>query len=329
MSGKYLNPHYKIDDSEIIQYLLGQLSEDQREGLESRLFAGENFEQLERIEEDLIETYLRGKLRPNEKSQFEEHFLKFPRRRSRVEFTKALLEVLDGGAIETRSLRVVTPKPKQSWLSPLGFAQAFWRFSTAGAALALLSGGLWLGFEHLQFRIQSRDPLAKQNSSSPQPSILASPALAGVDPLKSGKDEKDSLRTSPSPFEVLGLPTPGTSISPISLPSFALAMARVSRGSEDEGGQQKLVLPGEVHQFQLVLSFPVSAVYRRFLASIQTPEGQLIIATRARLIAPGKVSLTLNADRFRTDDYILTLTGSMNPASSDEIADYPFRIIRN
>jgi hypothetical protein len=314
MSGKYTNPHFKIEDREITQYLLGELSDQQREGLESRLFAGEYFEQLERIEEDLIELYVRGKLRANEKAHFENHFMTFPRRRDRVEFTQALFQVLDLDGVEGKKSAGAASRPARSQ-SPSRFAHAVRRYSTAAVGLALLGAGAWLGLQNERSQIQQREPLIDRNEQSPQP-IAASP------------DRRRSPDLTPAQAITPVVGTPVSLPSRIALPAFVFSPTESTRGADDSADPRKLVLSSDVHQVQLVLNFPASNVYRRFLASIQTPEGQFVTAERARLIAPGKVSLTLNADLLRTNDYILTLSGFMNAAAGDEIADYPFRFIR-
>src|ERR1044071_1791611 len=79
------------DDTVLRHYLLGELSEDEQSGVEERLFTTEEYgQQLSLVEDDLIDSYVRGELSSRERERFESHFLTSPRRISRVAFAESL-----------------------------------------------------------------------------------------------------------------------------------------------------------------------------------------------------------------------------------------------
>ncbi len=84
-------------ERDVQRFLLGEMSEDERAAFEEMFVADEDlFERVRAGEDELIEAYLRGTLRSGEKEIFERSFLTTERRRSRVEFTRAMLDKLTG-----------------------------------------------------------------------------------------------------------------------------------------------------------------------------------------------------------------------------------------
>jgi len=86
----------KAEDEKLIRlYLLGELTEDDRRRLETRVFDDEEFaarfpEHLSLLEDELIEDYVKGALTPREKNHFEDHFLRTPQRREKLSFVESL-----------------------------------------------------------------------------------------------------------------------------------------------------------------------------------------------------------------------------------------------
>jgi|SRR5215213_1915310 len=80
------------NDQLVIRYLLGEASRQEHTQIEEQFFADDKFfEHLLAVEEELIDCYVRGKLPPHDREQFEKHFLASPERRRRVELAKHLM----------------------------------------------------------------------------------------------------------------------------------------------------------------------------------------------------------------------------------------------
>jgi len=83
-----LNDH---DQARIRDYLLGKLTEDERETIEERLMVeDELFEELEILKGELIEEYHEGELTGKERKSFEHGFLSSPEGRQRQMFAVAI-----------------------------------------------------------------------------------------------------------------------------------------------------------------------------------------------------------------------------------------------
>src|SRR4051812_31889342 len=81
----------RADEGVLVKYLLGYLAEEEQIQVEDRAFADADYMgALEAAEADLIDSYVRGELSQPDRRSFELRFLTSARRRSKVEFARAL-----------------------------------------------------------------------------------------------------------------------------------------------------------------------------------------------------------------------------------------------
>ena len=81
------------------KYILGELSDLDREALELQYFVNQRvWEALQQVEEDLIDSYVRGRLDGHDRQQFENYFLASPQKRKRVEVARLLMDSARGAA---------------------------------------------------------------------------------------------------------------------------------------------------------------------------------------------------------------------------------------
>ena len=87
--------HAAFNEETITRYLLGDLPETKQVEIEDRAFQDkECLASIEAVENDLIDEYARGELSGSARRQFERRFLASDERRQKVEFAKALANVL-------------------------------------------------------------------------------------------------------------------------------------------------------------------------------------------------------------------------------------------
>ena len=139
-----------MTDERIIAYLLKELPEDDLERFEDECFAQEDWPtEIDPVEKDMIDAYLRGELTPERRQRFERDYLTTEARQERVSMAAALLRHIDEyGAASKAS--VATPPTGQTWAERF---RAFWasqtsasRAATAVAVVAIIAGALWLSF---------------------------------------------------------------------------------------------------------------------------------------------------------------------------------------
>jgi len=138
-------------DQTIIRYLLNEMSSGDQERFEEAYFGDGNlFEQVQALEEELIEDYVKGNLSSHETRLFKRHYLASDERCARVETARQLVELcslkaeaqaVPNGRIEDRrvesrffSVRSRLQSPAQWRLIPV--------FGVAAAILLLLGAGL-------------------------------------------------------------------------------------------------------------------------------------------------------------------------------------------
>src|SRR5688500_12967767 len=152
----------------IARYLLGELPEEQQVEIEDRAFSDHDFmANITSVENDLIDEYVRGEMPEIDRRRFESRFLASESRRKRVEFARALAQLLPETRVTERETRTVSAT-RSSWrdalaaffngLNPAG------RVALATVTLLLLLGGAWLITQTLTFRSQLTRLQAQQQS---------------------------------------------------------------------------------------------------------------------------------------------------------------------
>src|SRR5215475_11432202 len=87
-------PTEPIDETLLVKYLLGDVSQEEQIRVEDRAFADPDYLlALEATEVDLIDAYVRGELTPEERRGFERRFLVSPQRLKKVAFARDLARV--------------------------------------------------------------------------------------------------------------------------------------------------------------------------------------------------------------------------------------------
>jgi hypothetical protein len=147
-----------VTDERIIAYLLGELPGEDSERFEDDCFELEDWpDQLNQVEGDLIEDYLRGDLTPERRRLFERNYLRTAARMERVRVAAALLRHVDAlgpakGAAEKEAARESEGDAGPSGVEKSGgWFSAFWSprgwaqgAALAMVALALVAGAWWV-----------------------------------------------------------------------------------------------------------------------------------------------------------------------------------------
>ena len=121
----------------IRRYLLGQLPDSDREEIERDLMADEGFfAEFLILEDELADEYVNDCLTPDERANFERHFLATPERQESLQFAQAL----DRYVTDHAPAPDVMPRPPAGLLSS---QNRFVRCAAVIALLAILAGGLW------------------------------------------------------------------------------------------------------------------------------------------------------------------------------------------
>jgi hypothetical protein len=137
---------------ELVQYLLGVLPPEDTERLDEASIVDDDIAaRLRRVEDDLVDSYLRGQLSGDTLAQFESHYLASRHRRERVEFARKFLRAVDKVDRETEPVVAADTPSKAGGSKVLAtLAVAATLSLVAGGALVLQNVRLGRGLREAQ-----------------------------------------------------------------------------------------------------------------------------------------------------------------------------------
>jgi hypothetical protein len=304
-------------ENRIQRYLLGDLTEPEQFALEQQILGdGEAFEQVEAIEYDLIDSYVRGGLTASQKGLFEKNYLASAAHRERVGFARNLVRA----ANESKEGVASIAKPRSSM---------FWenRLSWAWAAMIFLivAGGVWLYVENRQLRGQLNRLNQESSAVRQRSQELERDLNAEGEHIDSLAAELDHLREVQPPAVD---PQRDQSVQR-SLISFVLSPLLMRSGSEP----QVVKLDKETQAVLLTMNVQERAE-RKFQVALRTVEGTQVlqrnsVSAHKQQKGTSAVSISIPANKLPAGDYILTLSAADGSGSLEEINRYFFRVGRN
>lgn len=321
----------------IAQYLLGELPEERQVEIEDRAFSdGEFMATITSVENDLIDEYVRGEMTETDRRRFESRFLASESRRKRVEFARALAQLLPETRVTERETRTVSVT-RSSWrdalaaffhgLNPAG------RFGLAAATLLILLGGAWLITQTLTLRSQLNRLQAQQSSEQNNRNALEQQVeserrrneelLAQLDQEKQQRAQTDeSLRRL---SETINQPTE----TPRSIIASLTLLPGISRGATT---QPKLVLPPNASVARLQIGIEPEEDYQSFGVELRTSSGRPVWmrdSLTARSSRGGRsIRLTLPASALLPGEYELRLKGIPDTGPPEDVGFYYFEVMK-
>ena len=231
----------KLEDN-VTRYLLGELSEQEQAALEEKYFSDPQvFNEVLKVESELVDAYARGQLSTEMRERFEQSYLKHPARRQRVEFAKALTTRID-----ERTASVTNADLRASWkqrlLATFGGRGRPLRFATALVIVLVVLVGVWI---LLNSRERQREAAQKQPIQTPQQ-------------IEKPQAQEERAASQPSPSS--------NSNSAPSIVTLALIAGGVRSG--DSGPTQTLVIPRDTTQAQISLDLKDDS-YPRYRVSLR------------------------------------------------------------
>jgi len=301
------------------RYLLGELSEQEQAALEQKYFRDQSvFNQVLKVESELLDAYSRGQLSTETREQFENSYLNHPSRRRRVEFAKALTTRIDER--EAARTQVAQPTSSVSWwqsvLNPFGGDRPKLRFALALAAVLVVLSGVWIVVNNLRRQQQPTPIQAKRENDEPR--------KQEPPPQTPQQDQVEHTAQVPT---TTSQPSP----SPVAKPASKIVYLALSVGGVRAGGRatQTLVVPAEAIQAQIYLTLK-DDTYPQYRASLQKIGGSEIFTqsnVRPRRTKSGaKFVFTVRATQLTKGDYALTLSGLTPQGEVDDLSKSIFRV---
>lgn len=339
-----------LNEHVIRDYLLGTISEGEREQIEERMLTDdlffENLAALEDVvEDDLIDQYLNDDLTSQERKGFEQIFLSTGERREKLELARDLSR--RASLVVVRSNDTGAVSGKFSWFRSLsaftGFQNPLVGIPVVAALLLLTFGCIWLSFRvrHLgaelsRLKVEQPQPSQDQNLNEQlgRLRVRNEELTANIQQTEEQRARLEQELTLLKAQQEQGRETPGGGsphqlLSPV---SFSIVLPLVqSRGAESN---IKVVNPPpNATRVQLVLGLDTINPndYKSYQVIIEDRGGAEVWRTnkvRVRKRAgENYIVLTLPASRLSGGEYNVELNGVSANNQSETIGAYSFRVI--
>ena len=279
-------------DDLMIRYLLGEIPDGERDRFEELYFQDNAIhERLQALEEELVDSYVRGRLDGERRWRFEQRYLASAEGRERVAFAQTLTEYISKAPPKIRSVW------HPWWGSLLTLFQSrnpAFRIALAAAALVILLLPLWI------YR-----------------RIHQQPSEAPVVSLPPGKKAPEKSPESPAITKQPELP----------VTILSLALMPVQRSVD---GGNIVEVPPSPYEIHLRIGLDEDD-YPRYRVTLLTPEGKQLhqIDNLKAELSPKQakeVVARFTSNELRPGDYIVRLSGLTREGSAEEIRPYAFRI---
>ena len=318
------------NEEKLRNFLLGSLSEDERNAIEDRFLADEDFSaQLLVVEDELIEAYLKEQLSTSkERKAFERAFLAgSPRRRERVIAMKALIKAATAEAnlIKTQLNKDESPSLWTTLFSFFRFEKAYIPYALAAtAALIIFLGIAWLVVSRLN---QNSNIQFAENINGPQTTPTASTTSS---PNEAQAKQMPPPVVVPSPNTS---PTPQPNAQPRQPAGLTLATTILypTLVRDSNAGIKKIVVPSSAKKIPLQLNLERND-YKSYIVRVTTADGHLVWQggpVYARTKRTGaSVFISPRARLFEPDDYIIELSGVSEAGPPESFANYFLKVRR-
>jgi len=287
-----------------LQYLLGELPEQHAMEFEEQWFAGDNlFEETSALENELVDSFIRGELSEAQRRQFEKGYLVSPARRANLEFSRLLAEHISAARLSVATTR---PNPVSTFL----FFQAWSRRFAWAMAVVVIVGisGIMVVNRRLRHELDSmsaRQAEFQHQEQSLHQEILQLQSLlhpSGVGPRKTSGPKTTSLFL-----------LPGTSRSGGYIHKIVIASVSPSV------------------QIHLYLQHDDYGSYR---AIIEDAKGRPIWKNNDELKSQAGaqnsriVTIKMTSSILPNGDYLIKLEGKGAHGDFEGVEDYQFQVVR-
>jgi hypothetical protein len=318
----------------IVRYLLGELSEEQQIEIEDRAFADKKYlANITTVENDLIDEYVRNELSGAERQRFEKQFLASAERRKRVQFARALTGVMT--EVTAPKKAVVQDVRSWSWWDSV---YAFFKGLTPTAQMALalavpllVIGSGYLFNETLRLRRELRESqAAHQSQQNLQQQALELVRRRNEELNAQLNQEKQQREQTDESLRELS--ETGDAVNPPPRPVIAslTLLPGLSRGGD---ARPSLLLPEAARLVRLQIGIDPEEQYKNYAVELLTLSGRQVW-TRENLSARNRrgaraVGLTLSATALKPGEYELRLRGLKDDGGSEDVGFYYFNVKKN
>ena len=313
---------------QVKSYILGTLSAEEKSRFEEKYFLDDElFEEIEIVEDDLVDAYIRRELSSNDLKRFEEIVIASPRLTERVEFARTLAK----SPLSHQSPVALTSKEEPFWkriLFPAYLSPSALRWTLAAYTLLLLLGGAALLYQWNRLRTESqlvalqRAEVEQRNQARVQELDKQNSELNARLAEAQAENARLANQLESQQKEV---PTPAPK-------SAALAVFLAPGGTRGIGRENRVVASPKHSEIRLQLGLE-SNDYSTYSATVKTVEEKTISSRsglKSKTTRSGKVvELRIPTSQLPKGFYIVELSGLSKTGEVQRLNSYSFRVVTN
>jgi anti-sigma factor RsiW len=310
------------------RYLLGILSEDERNRFEQRYFSDNAiFEEVEIAEDDLVDRYVRGELTDDDRHLFEQALSNSPRLNDRIEFAR-LLSHKTASPVTARQPKVEPVSKPWFWQRLFAPEQQSVRLAFGFAILVFIIGGTvivtsWRNLRQQSAGLAARDAELKRRNEEANRRISELQARNEQRASDLQKQAEDLEAQRQSIQEQLG--------SSDHLENLVASLTLQPGATRSADTRSEFTLNEKFATLSLKLPL-IDSDYSRYRAVVLTPDRKPV--SKPRTLTPkntpsGKfLTLSLPLKNISPGDYFVQLEGIVDSGKTEPVNEYPFRINR-
>ena len=347
------------------QYLLGNLSEDEKIRMEDAFFAEDaKFEEIELSEDELVDAYVRNELTFEEQTQFKAKLIRSPRLLERVKFATALAEKADsfraqGVSVATHQAPSLAGAPR--WWKGFFPQQPALATAMATCVLLILIAGPLLISGWLRLRSESellaseRATLQRQKEELDKQSAEQRAQIAELNAqMQLVRDRQaedanliDRSKRPDKPKRVTTQPVTQFASTPERKPidpslkeklkeitnqrfrTLALSLTPGSFVRSEKGSKRTEVLGPEITTVQIRLTL-ARHDYATYRATVRNSDDELVFQKnlKSQSKSDPRLLISIPARILPPDDYTIEVEGVTASGQAELIVEYPIRLVK-
>lgn len=314
------------DDQLMTRYLLGDISEDDRDRIEERFFADESYYQnLLLAEDDLIYDYLRGALRPDQHKKIESRRAVSVALNRKVRAVESLMHIDVASICDETSITEASPPGWRQTIAGLFVFRKPAIGLAVASALLIASAGYYLVTETGRLRTEIARIEAERETERLDALEVERRMRREIDEMQlrseilSSETERQKQLRAEAQEDVRRLRSNHSTVA-----SFIL-MPGITRGRDEP---ERLVIPKGIRRVEFKLDLEGEEKHNSFRVELRTTGGNLMwsqVIRSASETASGKtVAVRLPASILINGEYEITLLGSTGAEAFETVYYYYF-----
>lgn len=312
-------------------YLLGLLTEEQKNEIEKGYFTDDDhFGQILAAEDELIQSFIDGKLSRRERNRFQEYLLPDPIWQQRVANMRVLTQIVNEKNIQAHSEKISLVQKITDWgkdfIAGLFEQKMVVGLSYAAILVIFFISSVWVHFQFRSFNTQVADLKSEQaswyqESNELRQQIEKQTSIASEFSEKFAQEQQQRLQLEQQLDRAKSE----------AMPTLAFVLdPGILRDAESK---HQLVIPGTVQRIKLDLFIESEVDFKNYRVVLTTVEGNQvwsqITPVRQKQNWGQTINLSLPVIALPANDFILTLSGINAPGDFEVIHRYFFSVVRN